>query len=177
MTASRPPAAALPIRPCRDDEFDIILAIVNRAAEAYRGRIPEDCWHEPYMSRDALASEIAAGTRFIGTEHGGALVGVMGLQALPEVDLIRHAYVLPDRQGLGIGGAMLDQLRAGSGRQVLVGTWAAALWAIAFYERHGFERVDQAATDRLLRTFWTISPRQAEVSVVLASPALVEGIV
>ncbi len=156
------------IRPCRDDERATILAIVNAAAEAYRGVIPQDCWHEPYMAAGELDGEIAAGVVFWGVESDGALVGVMGIQPVDDVDLIRHAYVLPARQRHGIGAALLDHLTAAATRPLLVGTLAAAEWAIAFYRRHGFELVDPESKARLLRTYWTISDRQIETSVVLA---------
>ena len=161
-----------PIRPCREDERDAILAIVNAAAEAYRGVIPADRWHEPYMGSRELESEIAAGVRFWGHEVGGELVGVMGVQAVADVDLIRHAYVLPESQGRGVGTALVRHLRGMSSRPVLVGTWAAAEWAIRFYERHGFEVVAPERTAELLATYWTIPDRQIETSVVLANPPL-----
>src|SRR5438445_2387999 len=126
------------IRRCRDDDRPAILAIVNAAAEAYRGVIPADCWHEPYMPRDELDAEIAAGVAFWGCEEDGALTGVMGIQPVRDVDLIRHAYVLPGGQRRGVGGAILHHLRSLTDRPMLVGTWAAAEWAIRFYERHGF---------------------------------------
>src|SRR5262249_59467890 len=118
------------IRICDDDERDEIFSIVNAAAEAYRGVIPADRWHEPYMSAGELDDEIAAGVAFWGYELDGALVGVMGIQRVRDVDLIRHAYVLPASQGRGVGGALLERLRAGSARRMLVGTWAAAEWAV-----------------------------------------------
>src|SRR5436190_24339405 len=120
------------IRPCRDDERAAILAIVNAAAEAYRGVIPADRWHEPYMPAEELAGEIAAGVEFWGYEADGALRGVMGIQHLPDVDLIRHAYVAPASQGRGVGAALLEHLLRNTHRRVLVGTWAAAQWAIRF---------------------------------------------
>src|SRR3954451_16338300 len=130
------------IRPCRDEDRDEILAIVNAAAEAYRDVIPADRWHEPYMSAAELDGEIAAGVEFWGYEDGRALQGVMGVQDVGEVDLIRHAYVKPGTQGRGIGGALLEHLRGlRGGRQILVGTWAAAEWAIRFYRGYGFEQV------------------------------------
>ncbi len=135
------------IRPCREDERPEILAIVNAAAEAYRGVIPEDRWHEPYMGAGELDGEIAAGVAFWGYEADGALLGVMGIQPVGDVDLIRHAYVRPGNQGLGIGGALLAHLRRLTERRMLVGTWAAAEWAIRFYRRHGFEPVSPAAED------------------------------
>jgi GNAT superfamily N-acetyltransferase len=158
------------IRPCRDDDRAAIFTIVNAAAEAYRGVIPADRWHEPYMPRDELDREIAAGVVFWGYEQDGRLTGVMGLQPVRDVELIRHAYVLPNGQRRGIGGALLEHLRQMSTRPMLVGTWAAADWAIRFYQRHGFELVAPARKTELLKTYWDIPDRQIEVSVVLASP-------
>jgi GNAT superfamily N-acetyltransferase len=163
------------IRPCRDDERPAILAIVNAAAEAYRGVIPADRWHDPYMTGQELDGEIAAGVAFWGHETGGALVGIMGIQRVRDVDLIRHAYVAPTGQRQGIGGALLRHLTDGGTRRTLVGTWAAAGWAIRFYRRHGFELVAPARTATLLKAYWTISDRQIETSVVLAKPALHEA--
>ena len=159
------------IRPCREDERDAILAIVNAAAEAYRGVIPADRWHEPYMPAGELDGEIAAGVRFWGYEADGELAGVMGIQPVRDVDLIRHAYVFPGNQGRGVGGRLLDHLRHAATRPILVGTWADAVWAIRFYERHGFALVPPARKDALLQEYWTITPRQVETSVVLASPS------
>jgi GNAT superfamily N-acetyltransferase len=156
------------IRACRADEREAILAIVNAAAEAYRGVIPADRWHDPYMSREELDGEIAAGVRFWGHESDGALTGVMGIQGVGDVDLIRHAYVLPARQGEGIGTYLLRHLRELSGRPMLVGTWADAGWAIRFYERNGFAPVSEPEKNELLRRYWTIPDRQIETSVVLA---------
>jgi GNAT superfamily N-acetyltransferase len=160
------------IRPCRDDERAAILEIVNAAAEAYRGAIPADRWHEPYMDARELDAEIAAGVAFWGYELDGELVGVMGVQPVRDVDLIRHAYVRPESQGRGVGGELLEQLRAASARPMLVGTWAAAEWAIRFYRRHGFELVPRDRTAELLRTYWTIPEEQVATSVVLARPPL-----
>jgi GNAT superfamily N-acetyltransferase len=160
------------IRRCGDDEREAILAIINAAAEAYRGVIPPDRWHEPYMEAGELEREIAAGVVFWGYEDGGELLGAMGIQAVHDVDLIRHAYVLPRRQRGGVGGALLGYLRALTSRRILVGTWAAADWAIRFYRRHGFELVPPARARALLRTYWAIPERQVETSVVLAHPPL-----
>lgn len=160
------------LRDCGSGDFPAILAIINAAAEAYRGVIPPDRWHEPYMSGDALRAELAAGVAFAGYEAGGGLRGVMGLQEVADVDLIRHAYVLPEYQRHGIGGALLRHFRRQSTRRILVGTWAAATWAIGFYQRHGFVLVTPAAKAALLRTYWTIPDRQIETSVVLSSPPL-----
>jgi len=160
------------IRPCAGDDRAAILALVNAAAEAYRGVIPADRWHEPYMPPDELDGEIAAGVRFWGYEDDGELVGVMGLQPVRDVELIRHAYVAPDRQRGGIGGALLEHLAERTAARMLVGTWAAAEWAIAFYLRHGFAHVGRERTAELLRAYWTIPERQIETSVVLARPPL-----
>ena len=156
------------IRRCTADDFDRILAIINEAARAYRGAIPDDCWKEPYMPRKELADEIAAGIDFDGYEIGGAgLAGVMGIQSVEDVTLIRHAYVATDHQRSGIGSALLEGLRGRVDRPVLIGTWAAADWAIAFYRRHGFTVVPDAEKTGLLRRYWTVPERQIETSVVL----------
>jgi len=156
------------IRDCRDDERDAILAIVNAAAEAYRGVIPADRWREPYMPAAELEAELAAGVTFLGYEDDGELLGVMGIQPVRDVRLIRHAYVVPAAQGRGVGGALLDHLLAGVDVPVLVGTWSGATWAIRFYERHGFVATTRERTAELLRTYWTIPDRQIETSVVLS---------
>jgi GNAT superfamily N-acetyltransferase len=161
-----------PIRQCRDGERAAILAIVNAAAEAYRGVIPADCWHEPYMTVAELDGEIAAGVAFWGCEADGALVGVMGIQPVRDVDLIRHAYVLPAHQHRGVGGALLRHLRGSGSRRMLIGTWAAAEWAIRFYRRHGFELASPERKTALLKTYWTVPERQIATSVVLANPPL-----
>jgi GNAT superfamily N-acetyltransferase len=158
------------IRPCRDNERAAIFAIVNAAAEAYRGVIPADRWREPYMPMSELESEIAAGVAFWGYEVDGELLGVMGIQPVREVDLIRHAYVLPGNQGRGVGSALIAHLRRLSARRMLVGTWAAAEWAIRFYQRHGFVLVSEQRKTELLRTYWTVPDRQIATSVVLANP-------
>ena len=163
------------IRPCRDDERAAILAIVNAAAEAYRGVIPADRWHEPYLAPRELDREIEAGVAFWGYELEGALVGVMGIQDMGEVDLIRHAYVSPGSQRCGVGTALLEHLARATTRRMLVGTWAAAEWAIRFYRRHGFEPVSADRSSMLLKSYWTIPHRQIETSVVLANPPLDEA--
>lgn len=144
-----------------------MLAIVNAAAVAYRGVIPADRWHEPYMPEAELREEIAAGVEFWGLDSDDGLIGVMGVQPVRDVDLIRHAYVRPDRQRHGVGAELIEYLRARSPRRLLVGTWAAATWAIAFYQRHGFELLPPQRAAELLRTYWTIPQRQVETSVVL----------
>ena len=155
------------IRRCTSADLPAMVEIVNDAAEAYRGAIPADCWHEPYMPRDELEAEIAAGVDFWGREDAGQLVGVMGVQDVRDATLIRHAYVRTDRQGAGVGGELLDSLVARAERRLLVGTWAAAHWAVRFYEKHGFRLVTPAEKDRLLDTYWTIPARQRDTSVVL----------
>ncbi len=160
------------IRPSRDDERAAILATINAAAEAYRGVIPADRWHEPYMPASELDREIGAGVAFWVYEADGAIVGTMGIQPARDVDLIRHAYVLPGSQRRGVGGALLGHLRGVSTRRMLVGTWAAAEWAIRFYRRHGFELVSPERKSALLKTYWTVPDRQIETSVVLANPPL-----
>jgi GNAT superfamily N-acetyltransferase len=155
------------IRPCSEAEVPLIEAIINEAAGAYQGVIPADCWHEPYMSRVQLLAEIAANVQFWGWYDSEALIGVMGIQKVRDATLIRHAYVLSAQQSRGIGSALLAALVGQSGGKLLVGTWAAAEWAIRFYQRHGFRLVPMDETDRLLSTYWTISPRQRETSVAL----------
>jgi len=157
------------LRPIAGSEHAEVLEIVNAAAEAYRDAIPADRWHDPYMSAAELDREVAAGVVFWGIEDvDGRLAGVMGIQAVRDVDLIRHAYVRPRLQGAGIGRRLLEDLTAKAERPLLVGTWAAATWAIRFYERNGFELVTPAEKDRLLTTYWDIPERQVETSVVLA---------
>jgi GNAT superfamily N-acetyltransferase len=157
------------IRDCTDADLDLMEAIINEAALAYRGAIPADCWHEPYMTRSELLSEIAAGVRFSGWEDDGTLIGVMGVQRVMDATLIRHAYVRAHHQGKGIGGELLRWLAARTSGAVLIGTWAAATWAIRFYERYGYRLVSLEEKDRLLSTYWNISRRQRETSVVLVS--------
>jgi GNAT superfamily N-acetyltransferase len=154
--------------PCSEADTDAILEIVNDAASSYRGVIPFEFSHAPYMSREELAAEVAAGVSFSGVWEGGALVGAMGIQHVSGVTLIRHAYVRSSHQRRGIGAALLAALRTQAGeRTLLVGTWAGAHWAIAFYERNGFRLQSPAETERLLSTYWDIPHRQAAASVVL----------
>jgi GNAT superfamily N-acetyltransferase len=156
------------IRRCDDRDLEVIWAIINDGARAYKGRIPEDCWTEPYMSRKELQHEIDEGVVFWGYEESGTLVGVMGLQQVRDVTLIRHAYVLTSHQKRGIGAHLLSHLRELAKGAVLIGTWADAVWAIRFYKRYGFHMVGSQEKERLLRQYWTISERQLETSVVLA---------
>lgn len=163
-------AGALSIRRCDAADRPRMLAIVNAAAERYRGVIPDDRWREPYMPRAELEHEIGAGVAFWGAVLGDELVGIMGVQPVADVVLIRHAYVSPDRQGAGAGGRLLGELRARTSERMLVGTWAAADWAVRFYERHGFALVAPQETAPLLRRYWNVPDRQIETSVVLSSP-------
>lgn len=163
------------IRRCDDGDLPAILAIINAAAAAYRGAIPDDQWHEPYLTSAQLCRETRAGVRFWGYESDLDLVGVMGLQTVADVDLVRHAYVHPHSQRSGIGAALMRHIREGTRRQMLVGTWAAAGWAIRFYERHGFRLVAPERTPRLLGSYWSIPPGQIAASVVLANPPLEDG--
>jgi GNAT superfamily N-acetyltransferase len=156
------------IRRCSPADQPVVLEIINAAAEAYRGVIPADRWREPYMPAQELDHEIGAGVTFWGYEGDGRLLGVMGIQRVEDVDLIRHAYVRPDCQRGGVGGALVEHLRPLSRGRMLVGTWAAADWAIRFYMRHGFTLVSPEETAALLRRYWSIPDRQIETSVVLA---------
>jgi N-acetylglutamate synthase-like GNAT family acetyltransferase len=156
------------IRRCVHRDFELIWTIINDGARAYKGIIPEDCWTEPYMSSKELKDEINEGIVFWGHEEKGTLAGVMGLQQVRDVTLIRHAYVRTDRQKRGIGTHLLAQLRELAQGPVLIGTWADAAWAIHFYEKHGFQMVSPQEKNRLLQRYWKISERQSETSVVLA---------
>jgi N-acetylglutamate synthase-like GNAT family acetyltransferase len=155
---------------CDSRDFDLIWAIINDGASAYKGIIPEDCRTEPYMSRKALQHEIDEGIVFWGYEENGTLIGVMGIQPVQDVILIRHAYVRTSHQQRGIGAQLLAHLREMAKAPVLIGTWADAVWAIRFYEKHGFQIVPAREKDRLLKQYWRISERQRETSVVLADP-------
>ena len=155
------------IRPCSGAEVPFIESIINEAARAYEGVIPADCWHEPYMPLADLMKEIADGVQFWGWYDSGILIGVMGIQRVHDATLIRHAYVQSAHQNRGIGSALLAALVRRSSDQLLVGTWAAAEWAIRFYQRHGFRLVPTEEKDVLLNTYWKISKRQQDTSVVL----------
>ena len=145
-----------------------IFEIINDAAQAYRGAIPADCWHEPYMPQQDLESEIAAGVVFWVAEEDGRMLGVMGIQDRGEVALVRHAYVRTNLQRKGVGTKLLRHVEALTSKPVLIGTWADASWAIDFYRRNGFGLVLGEEKDALLRKYWSISPRQVETSVVLS---------
>lgn len=156
------------IRRCNDADVCAIFTIINDAAQAYRGAIPPDRWKEPYMPEQELRHEIDSGVAFWGYEDDGELVGVMGIQDVADVTLIRHAYVRTSHRNRGIGAALLSHLRTLTGKPILIGTWKAATWAIRFYEKHGFRVVSEQEKDRLLRKYWSIPARQVETSVVLA---------
>ena len=156
------------IRRCSDEDFESICRIINDAAQAYEGVIPSESWADPYMPAEELRREIERGVVFRGFERDGELAGVIGLEEVGDVALIRHAYVLTAQQHRGIGGALLDDVRRQVSRPLLIGTWADASWAIRFYERRGFRLLSAEETDRLLRRYWDVPERQIESSVVLA---------
>jgi N-acetylglutamate synthase-like GNAT family acetyltransferase len=156
------------IRRCQPSDTAVMFEIVNDAAAAYKGAIPDDRWHEPYMPLEELEREIADGVEFWGCEENGTLLGVMGIQDKGPVCLIRHAYVRTGRQKGGVGSRLLQHLEANVEKPVLIGTWASAVWAVAFYQRNGYRLVSEDEKNRLLRQFWRIPDRQIETSVVLA---------
>ena len=156
------------IRQSREDDLTAVLAVINDAAQAYKGVIPADRWHEPYMPLAELAQEIAAGVRFWIAEENGRVIGVMGIQDKGEVALVRHAYVATVLQRKSVGAALLKHVQSLTSQPMLIGTWRDATWAIDFYRRNGFTLLSDADKDELLRRFWSIPARQAETSVVLA---------
>jgi N-acetylglutamate synthase-like GNAT family acetyltransferase len=156
------------IRKSVANDFEAILAIINDAAQAYRGVIPNDRWREPYMSTDELAKEIASGVIFWIAEDDGHVLGVMGIQDKEDVALVRHAYTATTLRRKGIGTKLLRHVEALADKPFLVGTWADASWAIDFYRRNGFTVVSDGDKNRLLRAYWSIPARQVETSVVLA---------
>ncbi|HVD60904.1 MAG TPA: GNAT family N-acetyltransferase [Gemmatimonadaceae bacterium] len=156
------------IRQCSSQELDRVCDVINDAAAIYRDHIPADRWKEPYMPPAELREEVNDGVVFWGAFEDGILLGVMGLQHVGDVALVRHAYTRTASQGKGIGAKLLAHVSAQTDRPVLMGTWAAATWAIRFYEKHGFRLVPPKMKDALLRLYWTIPPRQIEESVVLA---------
>ncbi|HUW37068.1 MAG TPA: GNAT family N-acetyltransferase [Rhodocyclaceae bacterium] len=156
------------IRKTEDHDFEAILAIINDAAEAYRGVIPADRWHEPYMPEDELRQEMACGVEFWAAFDGDSLLGVMGIQDKKDVSLVRHAYTMTTLQGRGVGTRLLRHVQSLTSKPMLIGTWATASWAIGFYQKNGFKLVSPAEKNRLLATYWSIPHRQVETSVVLA---------
>ncbi len=161
------------IRKCMDSDFRAIFEIINDAAIAYKGVIPDDRWHEPYMPEEEVRQQIEDGVIFWGIQKDSELVGVMGIQDKGEVVLIRHAYVRTKSRNQGIGKTLLRYLENLTEKPILIGTWKAASWAISFYEKNGYVRLSEAETDRLLRRYWSIPERQIETSVVLANRAWV----
>ena len=155
------------MRECTDEDLEEIFHIINDAALAYKGVIPEDCWHEPYMTKEELRAEIRDGVRFSCYVDAGEIIGVMGVQDRGDVSLIRHAYVRTARRNKGIGSFLLRELIKNSTKPILIGTWKAAIWAISFYEKHDFCLVDEEEKNRLLKRYWSIPDRQMETSVVL----------
>lgn len=150
-------------------DFAAMLAIINDAARAYHGVIPADRWHEPYMPADELEKEIIGGVVFWVAEQDGRLSGVIGIQDKEEVALVRHAYVAPTTQRSGVGTKLLRHVESLVDKPILIGTWAAASWAIEFYRRNGFTIVPTDHKDHLLRKYWSIPARQIETSIVLAN--------
>jgi len=166
----------LHIRESARADFAEMLGIINDAARAYRGVIPADRWHEPYMSAAELASEISAGVAFWVAEQEGRMLGVMGIQDKGDVALVRHAYVVTTTQRSGIGTKLLRHVESLIEKPILIGTWADASWAIDFYRRNGFSMVPGDDKDRLLMTYWSIPARQIETSVVLANSRWVQSV-
>ncbi len=156
------------IRQSTDKDFEAIYEIINDAAQAYRGIIPADRWKDPYMPGEELGHEIDAGVIFWVYDEDGTIIGVMGIQEVQDVTLIRHAYVRTVKRNQGIGGRLLASLCKKTEKPLLMGTWADAIWAIRFYEKHGFRLVTPEEKDRLLRKYWSIPEKQVETSVVLA---------
>ena len=157
------------IRECTESDFTMMIETINDAAQAYKGVIPEDCWNEPYMSYEELRVEIGDGVDFWGLEQEGQLLGIMGIQDKGDLTLIRHAYVRKQAQKLGIGTRLLQHLENITEKPILIGTWAAASWAISFYEKNGYTVVSEEEKNRLLAKYWSIPERQIETSVVLAN--------
>lgn len=156
------------IRQCDESDFERIYEIINDAAKAYRGHIPENCWHEPYMSRDELSRQIQDGITFWGAEQNSQLAGVMGIQEKEDVTLIRHAYILTKVWRQGIGTDLLRRMEKATEKPILIGTWANATWAISFYQKSGYQLVSEAKKNLLLKKYWIIPEIQIETSVVLA---------
>lgn len=159
------------IRLCNERDIETMYQIINDSAQAYEGHISEDRYHQPYMPKDELLSEIGDGVVFYGYEDDSRLIAVMGIQDKGPVILIRHAYTRTERRGEGIGTQLLDHLLGMTTKPVLIGTWRDASWAIRFYQKHGFALVSQEEKGRLLREYWSIPERQVETSVVLADEA------
>ena len=158
---------------CKASDFNEIHAIINDAAMAYKGIIPADRWHEPYMTEEELAKQIGEGVQFWGFQENDKLMGVMGIQFKEDVTLIRHAYVRTVYRSKGVGGKLLTHLSSIATTPILIGTWATAEWAIRFYQNHGFRMLETEEKNLLLIKYWTVPLRQIETSIVLASPTWV----
>jgi GNAT superfamily N-acetyltransferase len=157
------------IAKCEEKDFNFIYEIINDASIAYKGVIPEDRWHEPYMPEDELKNQIRDGVEFWGYKDNDQLMGVMGIQFKGEVTLIRHAYVRTNERSKGIGAKLLAYLKSIAITPILIGTWADAKWAISFYLKNEFRLLEREEINILLTRYWTIPTRQVETSVVLAS--------
>jgi GNAT superfamily N-acetyltransferase len=158
------------IRRCTRRDLAVMFDIINDSARAYKGVIPEDRWHEPYMPAEELEHEIEDGVEFWGVEEAGSLIGVMGLQDRGELYLIRHAYVRTNRRKSGIGTRLLRHLEGMTKKPILIGTWTDAVWAIDFYRKNGYRLLSRSETETLLKRYWKIPERQVATSVVLADP-------
>ena len=156
------------VKRCQEYDFDTIYEIINDSALAYKNVIPHDCWHEPYMTKEKLKSEIMKGIEFWCYEENGTILGVMGIQQIQDITLIRHAYIRPQNRRQGIGSLLLEFLKLKIEKPIFIGTWSAANWAIAFYQKHEFFLVKEDIKTKLLKKYWNISERQNETSVVLA---------
>ena len=154
---------------CEQTDIQEICDIINDAASAYKGIIPDDRWHDPYMSEEELQKQIDEGVQFWCWKENGEMIGVMGIQYMEDVTLIRHAYVRSIFRNKGIGSKLLAHLNSISTTPVLIGTWADATWAIEFYQKHGFQLLSRYEINALLRKYWSIPERQVETSVVLAN--------
>jgi len=163
------------IRQCTEADLESIFEIINDSAVAYKGIIPADRWHEPYMPLEEVRREIADGVVFWGLEKDGDLLGVMGIQDKGEVALIRHAYVRTRSRQQGIGEKLLQHLEGMTEKPILIGTWQAARWAVAFYQKNNYKLVSEKEKNRLLQKYWSIPERQIETSVVLANKTWVKN--
>jgi N-acetylglutamate synthase-like GNAT family acetyltransferase len=157
------------IRECKESDFTMMLETINDAAQAYKGIIPVECWNEPYISYEELMCEIEDGVVFWCLEQDKQLLGIMGVQDKGELTLIRHAYIRTQAQKLGIGTRLLRHMENTTEKPILIGTWAAAIWAISFYKKNGYTLVSEEEKNQLLKKYWSVPERQKETSVVLAN--------
>jgi N-acetylglutamate synthase-like GNAT family acetyltransferase len=161
-------SSALTLRKAVDADLPVIYEIINDSASAYKGVIPGECFHDPYMNMDELRAQIADGVVFDCCERDGRVVGVMGLQEKTDVFLIRHAYVRTNERGHGIGSFLLNALYSRTDKPVLIGTWRDAAWAVSFYLKNGFSLVSEKEKNSLLEKYWNVPAVQSDNSVVLA---------